>query len=82
MDFADILCIEISPMQIFGIFMEVSQMEHSESERRVRIAAIVALVTVLCALCALALVLTRDNGQIAFNTAQLVLAWEAHNLPL
>ncbi len=51
-------------------------MEQNEAQRRGRIAMIVALVTVLCALCALAVVLTRDEGRVAFNTARLVWAEE------
>ena len=51
-------------------------MEQNEAQRRGKIAMIVALVTVLCALCALAVVMTRDEGRVAFNTARLVWAEE------
>lgn len=51
-------------------------MEQNEAHRRGRIALMVALITVLCALCALIMVLAREDGRVAFNTARLVWAEE------
>ncbi|HIU45787.1 MAG TPA: hypothetical protein IAC59_00835 [Candidatus Fimadaptatus faecigallinarum] len=49
-------------------------MERNEAQRRAHIASIVVLVTLLCILCALLMVLTPEQDEIAFNTAQLVSA--------